>query len=70
MFGAMATMVGYARKPKATFILKHPVKAVRILKFRHDVRETLAPRRVALGLGAAALAVPLGVWLGRRIGIG
>ncbi len=70
MFGAMATVVGYARKPKATYYLRHPVKAVRIQRFRNDVKETFTPQRIALGLGAAAVAVPLGVWLGRKVGVG
>src|SRR5690606_7509244 len=39
LFGAVTTMLGYARKPKAKFILRHPIKAVRIMKFRHDVKE-------------------------------
>ncbi|HEX7119754.1 MAG TPA: hypothetical protein VF212_13265 [Longimicrobiales bacterium] len=70
MFGAVVNAIGYARKPKATFVLKHPVKAVKILKFRHDVKETFSARRIALGLGAATLAVPLGMWIGRKIGVG
>lgn len=70
MLGAVATMVGYARKPKPTFFLRHPVRAVRIMRFRHGVREAFTPRRVALGLGAAAVAVPVGMWLGRKLGSG
>ncbi len=70
MFGAVVNAVGYARKPKATFVLRHPVRAVRIMKFRHDVKETFTPRRIALGIGAAAVMVPLGYWLGRKMGLG
>lgn len=66
LFGAVTTMLGYARKPKAKFILRHPIKAVRIMKFRHDVKEAFTPQRIALGVGAAALAVPVGVWVGRK----
>lgn len=70
MFGAVVNAVGYARKPKATFVLKHPVRAVRIMRFRRDVKEAFTARRLALGIGAAAVAAPLGYWLGRKLGLG
>lgn len=70
MLGAIATVVAYTRKPKPTYVLRHPVQAVRIMKFRHDVREAFTPGRIAVGLGVAALAVPLGLWLGRRASAG
>ncbi|HEX6938285.1 MAG TPA: hypothetical protein VF158_02655 [Longimicrobiales bacterium] len=68
MFGAVVNAIGYARKPRAGFIVKHPLRAVRILRFRHGVKEAFTPRRIALGLGAATVAVPLGLWIGRKLG--
>lgn len=68
MFGAVVNAVGYARKPKATFVMRHPVRTFRIMKFRREMKHAFTPRRIALGIGAAAVAVPLGYWLGRRMG--
>lgn len=69
MFGAVVNAVGYARKPKATFFMIHPVRALKTMKFRREVKHAFTPRRIALGIGAAAVAVPLGYWLGRRLGL-
>lgn len=65
--GAISTLAGYATKPKASFALRHPVRAIRVRRFRNNLKETFTPQRVALGLGAAAVAVPLGFWLGRKL---
>jgi hypothetical protein len=67
MFGAITNLVSYARKPRAALFLRHPVKAIRIARFRHDLKEAVTPRRLAIGIGAAAVAVPFGIWLGRRV---
>ena len=69
VFGAVVNAVGYARKPKATFVMRHPVRAVRIMKFRRGVKHAFTPRRIALGIGATAVAMPLGYWPGRRMGL-
>jgi hypothetical protein len=68
MFGGVKRLARYSRRPKTTFFLRHPVKAIRIAKMRHDVKEAFQPKRVAIGLGAAALAVPVGLWIGRKFG--
>lgn len=62
------TLVSYVRKPRTTFFLKHPVKAIRAARMRHDLKEAFRPKRVAMGLGAAALAVPIGLWIGKKLG--
>lgn len=62
------TLVSYVKRPKTTFVLRHPVRAIRAARVRHDLKEAFQPRRVALGIGAAALAVPLGLWIGRKFG--
>lgn len=62
------TLVSYVKKPKTTFMLKHPLKAMRAARVRHDLKEAFQPKRVAIGLGAAALAVPIGLWIGKKFG--
>jgi hypothetical protein len=68
MLSGVKTLVRYSKRPKTTFFLRHPVKAIRVARVRHDLKEAFQPRRVAIGLGAAALAVPLGLWIGRKLG--
>jgi hypothetical protein len=68
MFSGVKTLVRYTKKPRTTFFLKHPIKAIRVARMRHDLKEAFQPRRVAIGLGAAAVAVPLGLWIGRKFG--
>ncbi len=68
MFSGVKKMVRYSRRPRTTFFLRHPVKAIRIARVRYDMKEAFRPKRVAIGLGAAALAVPLGLWIGRKFG--
>lgn len=68
MLGAITTMASYATMPKPTFYMKHPIKAMRVRRFRNNVKDTVTSQRFLLGLGAAAVAVPLGLWAGRRIG--
>ncbi|HSJ07998.1 MAG TPA: hypothetical protein VK936_14940 [Longimicrobiales bacterium] len=64
MIGSIAKMVAYNKAPKTTFALLHPKKALRLRKFRRDMAHSTAPRVAAIG--AAVLALPLGLWLGRR----
>ena len=52
----------YAKAPRATFAVTHPVKAVRLKKAAWDLRHAWAPRAAALGV--AAVALPLGMALG------
>ncbi|MBR9990395.1 MAG: hypothetical protein KFH98_11600 [Gemmatimonadetes bacterium] len=56
--------VAYSKAPRTTFAMLHPGKAVRYRKFRWDMRHAYAPRLTALT--AAAVALPLGLWLGRK----
>ena len=64
MIGTLLKAVAYAKAPRATFTVLHPKNAVLFRKFRWDMRHAHAPRVTALG--AAALALPVGLWLGRR----
>lgn len=66
--------VGWVKAPRLMFARRHPRKAAllaagswvanRVRRRRH--RPSLA-RTAAQGLGAAAVAIPLGVWAGRKL---
>lgn len=63
MVGKLLKAYAYAKAPRTTFATAHPVKTMRLAKFRWDIRHALAPRVAAIGV--AAVALPLGVALGR-----
>ncbi len=65
MLGEIATMAGYVKAPKTTYVVKHPLKAMHMARVRRDITDVFTPGRLALGLGALA-AIPFGIWLGRR----
>jgi len=58
MLRRVMTLIGYSKAPKATFVLKHPVKGTAALLAAKGTS-----RGTKVGLGAAAVALPLGVWL-------
>lgn len=64
MIRSLAKMVAYNKAPRTTFAVMHPKQALKLRKFRKDMTQSTAPRIAAIG--AAALALPLGMWLGRR----
>lgn len=68
MMRRLATMVGYAKAPKATYVLRHPKKGLTALAVAKGVRHTRAGKLATgvLGLGALAVAVPLGRYLRNR----
>jgi hypothetical protein len=68
----------WAAAPQMMFAAKNPRKAALMKATRWAVERvrpapkrsalaTLGGRSAAVGLGAAAVAVPLGLWLGRRL---
>jgi hypothetical protein len=62
MLARIGKLVGYTKAPRATYMLRHPVKGVRMWRAsRRPVN-----RVAATGAGAAVLALPLGAWLLRR----
>ncbi len=65
MLGEIATVAGYVKAPKTTYVVKHPIRAMKMARVRRDISDTFTPGRVALGLGLLA-AIPVGIWLGRR----
>lgn len=68
MIGKIARTYFYAKAPKTTFTVLHPRRAVRLRKLQWDMRHAYAPRVAALG--AAVVALPLGLAIGRKIGNG
>lgn len=68
MIKAILKAAAYSRAPRATFAVLNPRRAVLLKKFGWDMRHAHAPRVTAIG--AAVLALPLGLWLGRRGGAG
>jgi hypothetical protein len=64
MIRSLAKMVAYNKAPRTTFAVMHPKQAMRLRKFRKDLMHSTATRVAAIG--AAALALPLGLWIGRR----
>jgi len=68
MLDAITNVTDYATKPTPMFYMRHPVRAMRVRRFRNDVKNTITSPRLILGVAAALIAIPLGVWLGRRFG--
>ena len=64
MLGTLLKGYAYTRNPKLTFTTLHPVKALQLRKMEYDLEHAYAPRLTAIA--AAAVALPLGVWLGRQ----
>jgi hypothetical protein len=68
--------VGWVKAPRLMFARRHPRKAAllaatgwianRVLPGRRRRRTSFA-RTAAQGLGAAAVAIPVGVWVGRKV---
>lgn len=65
MIGRIANLVAYKKAPKATYVLKHPVKGTKALFAAKGAKGLLIGRMGAV-LGALA-AIPLGIWAKRRM---
>jgi hypothetical protein len=65
MIGKVATLVGYKKAPKATFVLRHPVKGTKAFLAARGVKG-LVTGRTGMVLGAMA-AVPVGLWARSRM---
>jgi hypothetical protein len=64
MVGRFLKLMAYKKAPKKTFALRHPVTTFKLMRVRPHLRHAYAPRLSAIG--AAAVALPLGMWLGSR----
>jgi hypothetical protein len=57
----LAVALGYAKAPRATFMLRHPRAGTAAYAFSHVLRESSTARKLTaglVGLGAAAVALP------------
>jgi hypothetical protein len=70
----LAKGVGYAMAPKLTFTALNPKKAAAVKaadwalgRISPSHRRRTRNRSRMTGLGAAAVALPVGLWLGRRL---
>jgi hypothetical protein len=64
MIGKLAVAIGYAKAPRATFMIRHPKQAVTAMAVARGLRESRTARRVVgglVGLGAASVAIPVAI---------
>ena len=65
MIGSILKVLAYRQAPRTTFAMLHPDAAFQMAKMRYDFHHAYAPRVAAIA--AAAVALPLGIILGRAI---
>lgn len=65
MIGRIAKWVGYSRAPKATYVMRHPIKGTKAYLAARGMKG-LFTGRTGLMLGAAA-ALPVGLWARSRM---
>ena len=65
MIGSILKVLAYRQAPRTTFAMLHPDAAFQMAKMRYDFHHAYAPRVAAVA--AAAVALPLGIILGRAI---
>lgn len=65
MIGKIMNLMAYKKAPKATYVLKHPVKGSKAF-FAAKGAKGLVTGRTGAVLGALA-AIPLGIWAKRRM---
>lgn len=65
MWKEAALALAYMKAPRTTLALRHPRIAIRLTMLRWQLRKSTAPRLA--GAAAAAVALPLGWWLGRSV---
>lgn len=65
MLRKLASMFAYKKAPKATFVMKHPVKGTKAL-FAAKGAKALLTGRTGMALGALA-AIPAGLWAASQL---
>lgn len=64
MLKTLAKGYAYTHRPQLTFAALHPREAAHLKKMEWDLRHAYAPRLA--GAIALTVALPLGIWIGRR----
>lgn len=65
MIGKLANLVAYKKAPKATYVMKHPIKGTKALVAAKGMKALVTGKTGAV-LGTLA-AVPVGLWARRRM---
>lgn len=65
MIGKIANLMAYKKAPKATYVLKHPVKGTKALLAAKAGKKLVTGRTGAV-LGTMA-AIPVGIWATRKL---
>lgn len=68
MIGKLANLMAYKKAPKATYVMKHPVKGGKALLAAKGGK-ALFTGRTGMVLGTLA-AIPVGLWAARSLGGG
>lgn len=69
MLGKLTNLVGYAKSPKITYLVNHPIKGPKNLLALRGARSLMKTRGAALaaaGVALGAAAVPVAVLLGKK----
>lgn len=61
---SILSMVGYMKAPRTGFVLRHPIRSMKMMRTRRMIRHRMRDPRVAAGVGAA---LALGLWMRRRM---
>ena len=65
MIRKLANLMAYKKAPKATYLLKHPVKGTKMLVAAKGAKGLVTGRTGAV-LGTLA-AIPVGIWAARKV---
>lgn len=65
MIGKLTNLMAYKKAPRATYVLKHPVKGTKMFLAAKGLKG-LATGRTGAVLGTLA-AIPVGIWAARKV---
>lgn len=69
MLKKLASLVGYTKAPRATYLLKHPVKGPKNLLALRGAKSLMKTRgaAIAAGVAAGAAALPLALMARKKL---